>query len=77
VTPDPITNRYLVTTLATDPQADRCPVCFPSTIGLSARSGVSDGSGRAYIHFVFNNVQGTYFGVKMPDANNHLGRVDY
>ena len=77
VTPDPVATAHQVTTLLTDPRADRkCPSCFGS-IGVMARGSGADGDSRAYIHFIFNSVQGTYNGIKVPDANNHLGRVDY
>ena len=78
-TPDPVVAALQVTEMLTDPRADAtCPSCSPSPVmGVMARGSGAMGESRAYVHFTFNNIQGIYNGIKMPDANNHLGRVDY
>ena len=45
------------------------------SIGLAARGTGADGGSRAYVHFTYNNIQGLYRGIPVPELNNHLGRL--
>lgn len=91
-TPDPVTDIHTLATLLNDLEAG-LPLTrwtndiFSSTIryfasalgyiGLAARGTGADGGSRAYVHFTYNNIQGLYSGVAVPEMNNHLGRLDY
>jgi hypothetical protein len=67
-----------VTALLNDANGDPyLGAAFTERIGLAARGTGTVGGSRAYIHFVYNNVQAQYFGVAAPESNNHLARVDY
>jgi hypothetical protein len=78
VTPDP-TDLHDVTTLLNDPSGD--PLVGSTDvgdyIGIAARGTGAAGGSRAYVHYTYNNVQGTYNGVQVPEQNNHLSRLDY
>ena len=86
-TPDPVTDIHMLTTLLNDLEAGpTAPVDHRSEhlrcssaryIGLAARGTGADGGSRAYVHFTYNNIQGLYSGILVPELNNHLGRLDY
>lgn len=80
-TPDPVDDTHAVTTLLNEPTADMLygfvVPQFGDYIGVAARGTGTDGGSRAYVHFTYNNRQGTYNGISVPNQNNHLARLNY
>jgi hypothetical protein len=77
-TPDP-SDVHTITTLLNDPSGD--PLLggtdFGGYIAVATRGTGADGQSRAYVHYTYNNIQGTLSGVQVPEQNNHLSRLDY
>jgi hypothetical protein len=82
-TPDPVADLHTLTTLLNDPSGNPDPArlgrhpFFGDHIGVAARGTGTDGQSRAYVHYTYNNIQGVYNGVQVPELNNHLSRLDY
>jgi hypothetical protein len=53
------------------------PVGLGDRIGLAAAGTGTAGQSHAYVGFTWNSVFGTYSGVALPDANNHLTFLQY
>jgi hypothetical protein len=79
-TPDPV-DAHVITTLLNDPSGDPHKVVpgsgFGESLGIAARGTGVDGQSRAYVHYTYHNIQGTYNGQQVPEPNNHLSRLDY
>jgi hypothetical protein len=76
-TPD-ATDFHALTTLLNDPMASLEFSSGPGDhLAVAARGTGTDGQSRAYVHYSYNNLQGTYNAVQSPDQNNHLSRLDY
>ena len=75
-TPDPL-DSHVMTTLLDDPSAEPTGGGFGTSIGVAARGTGVDGQSRAYVHYVYHNIQGTYGNRQVPEPNNHLSRLDY
>jgi hypothetical protein len=50
---------------------------FGDRLGLAVAGTGTLGQSRAYIHYTWNNVFGTYNGISQPDQNNTLLSVSY
>ncbi len=82
-TPDPVADLHTLTTLLNDPSGLGAFnflgsfFFFGDYIGVAARGTGMDGQSRAYVHYTYNNIQGVYNGIQVPELNNHLSRFDY
>ena len=79
--PDP-PDRHVITTLLNDLTAGGGLFAFfgffgTNPIAVAARSLGTDGTSRAYVHHMSNNIQGNYGGIPAPDPNNHVSRLNY
>jgi hypothetical protein len=79
-TPDPV-DAHTITTLLNDPSGDPHKAVtgggVGESLGIAARGTGVDGQSRAYVHYTYHNIQGTYNGQQVPEPNNHLSRLDY
>jgi hypothetical protein len=77
--PDLPADPHFLTTLPNDPSGD--PVTeipfFGEYIGVAARGTGRKGHSTAYVHYIYNNLPAVYHGIRVPEPNNHLSRLDY
>jgi hypothetical protein len=76
-TPDLPDAAQIITTVPFEPNGD--PVLQGMFIGhyLGVAARTSASGTRVYVHYTHSAVLGTYNGVRDPEQNNHLSRVDF